>query len=500
MALRFQNIQLKKSARRVTNTSVAVFLCVLNVTLIAQAPKKNSIPVPQHAPSAQQPMPLQTMPQKAIPPQTTPQSAAEAPQSNDGLVPALPGQVQPKTSQGAPKEEEKTDFAKDERGEVYKRSKKTVRPDMTSVVNEEIIRKRNVSTGFALFLGLDSGYMQSSPTDSQQETQKSGYQIGGKFLGSVYPENWVFDFGLGWFFSKIKGQEYVNDGSGNITNELVDVTILTQAAFLEIAPRYRLSENWQLGLALDVVFGTDLTFSARQQNTNPVGLIGGTLMYGVPEKTADLRYGVQLVTDITLANRQIMWAMFSIQMGLPILKPDIISKRRDQDTTRLKIQTVDDVKIKKVIQTVEVVKYVLETYDLPFAQRKANLQVDSQSFLLELAQALQSVSQVWGGLVVDGHVVNSGDEKFNHRLSGARAYAVRSAFTAGGIPSEKVQHRGNGARRPRDPADTTASSPKNDRTELTFSNVTDHRKLNDVISKLLARKRKPETCGQQGCK
>lgn len=425
--------------------------------------------------------------------QTAQQTARPPTQNNQGGTQAKPG----KKPSGI---ESQSGSTIDERGEVFTRNKKIVNPNETTIVNEEVVRNRNRNTGFALFFGLDGGYLQSKPANTVVESEKTGYQIGGKFLGSVYPQNWVFDFGTGWFYSRLGGQEYVRDDQGNTTNTLTKVTILTQAVYVEMAPRYRLTKNWQLGPVLDIVFGADLTFSAASTNTTPVGLLGLQLMYGVPEKTADLRYGIQASTDLTIQNRQLLWLMVSVQMGLPILKPDMITRKTDMDITRSRQRIVVDEKINLKVVVKEVVKFVLDRNDLPFAPKRADLQVESQSFLLELADVLQSVPDTWEELIVDGHVDNQGDSSFNQRLSAARAYAVRTALVAGGLTTEKISHRGHGTMRAKNPNDPQGNSPENQRIELTFGGVSDQRRLNEAISKLLARKRKPDTCSQQGCK
>jgi outer membrane protein OmpA-like peptidoglycan-associated protein len=226
------------------------------------------------------------------------------------------------------------------------------------------------------------------------------------------------------------------------------------------------------------------------------------LFYGVPEKTADIRWGISGFTDINVADRQLYWVLLSVQLGLPLVKPDTIYREKSLVSTREKVEREEVKKFVPKVVVKDVVKFVLHRDTLRFAPRRAVLGPENQRFMLELAQTLKSVDYVWEGITVEGHVgpdaMGAGNENMNLRLSAARAAAVRNAIVAAGVPTSVAKSRGFGSTRPYDSLDAT--SELNERIELSFTGVTNAGRLNNALSDLQKRKLKPETCTAQGCK
>ncbi|MCA2959841.1 MAG: OmpA family protein [Silvanigrellales bacterium] len=387
---------------------------------------------------------------------------------------------------------------------VQTREKKIQRDGETVLLKERVVTQDNsVGTGVALFLGLDLGVIKSITELTDIETDKQGTQVGGRLVGSVYPENWVFDLGLGWFYSSISGQERLTDPqTGQRDEKFSDVKVITYAAFAELAGRYRLTKNWQLGLAFDAMFGEDLSFSSEANPAAVTGLVGLQLFYGVPEKTADIRWGLSAFTDITVPERQLYWVLLSVQLGLPLVKPDTIYREKSLVSMRDKVEREEVKKFVPKVVTKDVVKFVLHQDTLRFPPRKAILGNENQRFIIDLANTLKSVSEFWEDITVEGYVapdsMGMGNESMNLRLSSARAAAVRNALVASGVSSTKAKSRGFGSGKPYD--STNALSALNERIELSFGGVTNAGRLNDVLNALQKRKVKPETCTAAGCK
>lgn len=385
---------------------------------------------------------------------------------------------------------------------VQSREKKVQREGETTVLREKIVTQDNsVGTGVALFLGLDLGLIKSVTQLTDIEGDKQGTQVGGRLVGSVYPEHFVFDLGLGWFYSSIKGEERLVDPAGGQRDaDFSPVKVITYAAFAEFAARWRMTHNWQLGIGLDAMFGEDLSFSSEENPKAVTGLVGLQLFYGVPEKTADVRWGLSVFTDINVPDRQMYWGLLSVQLGLPLVKPDVIYREKSLVSLR---ETEEKVEVKKEVKKVvvkEVVKFVVAADVIRFPPKRALLGPENQRMLIDLSNTLRSVDDSWEEITVEGHVPTDAmpTEALNLRLSSARAAAVRNALVSSGVRSEIAKSKGFGSSRPYDSTD--AVSPLNERIELSFTGVTNAGKLNNALNALLKRKLKPETCGPQGCK
>lgn len=418
-----------------------------------------------------------------------------------GTLPPPPAARPPQHGQPVPRTQDWQEWQDTQQtpdGTITTREKRLLKPNEWTVFKETLtVNDTGRSTGFALFLGVNGGYITAMPATEDVEGSKTGYQLGGKFLGSIYPENWVFDFGVGWFYSKLSGEDYlVDEETGRYRKDPQNVTILTQAAFGEIAPRYRLSHNWQLGVVADFMFGTDLAFSTIDSDQTFTIMGGAQLMYGVPEKFADMRWGLEFLTDLNVADRQTYAVLLSAQWGLPILKPDRIVRDRELQSIRVKQERQEVPRYVNKVVVKEVVKFVFDADEIKFEARRPVLAPQSQSYLLELAQVLLSAKDTWKELSVEGHVNFMGDERENVRLSQGRAAAVRNALIAGGLSVEGARVVGYGSSRTSPGGDPV----RNNRIELSFGGVTNQQKLNDAINRFQKLKSRPETCTEAGCK
>jgi hypothetical protein len=98
----------------------------------------------------------------------------------------------------------------------------------------------------------------------------TGFVIGGLISHKI--PTWVFDLGLGWMNTNVEGK----------TPTGRSLEIETKNAVAEFSPRYRLTENWQLGPTALVMFGTDTGFAGRIGQDTSTFMLGGKVAYEIP--------------------------------------------------------------------------------------------------------------------------------------------------------------------------------------------------------------------------
>jgi outer membrane protein OmpA-like peptidoglycan-associated protein len=388
-------------------------------------------------------------------------------------------------------------------GEIIKLDQKSIeKRNMSLQIGERYFKKdHSVGTGFALFLGIDSGYILSKSISPEDISDKSGFSVGGKIVASVYPEYFVFDLGLGWFYSILKGTERYLDPKTNRRDTYDSkVSIVTYAALTELSARLRLFHALQIGPTFQGFFGTDVSFRSDVHPESFTAFGGGQLFYGIPDKTGDLRFGLTYLVSLNAPEAQVHQIIGSIQLGLPIVRPDEIYKEKSLSKLTKKTEIKEVPKTNLKIITKDVVKFVVDRSLLPFKDNRALLSPEMQRFLSELALTLKSVNDTFQEVAVEGHtarVPGNTEENFI-RLSSSRAAAVRNALVANGIPVGEAKSRGMGTSRLYQ--QSAPDSLVNERIELSFSGVSNAGRLNEALSQLQKSRLKPETCSDEGCK
>lgn len=397
-------------------------------------------------------------------PQAHAQSANEEPTSPNGLAPE--GTRNP---DGTPAS---STFPGSGSRETYRRDNTTENT------------KKPSGTGFTLFLGLEAGMANSSPTDAVLESAKKGYQVGGKALGSVFTNAMALDLGLGYLYNRMAGSKDTSkDRETGVVNSLSNVSITTRAVYAEFSPRVRLGKNWQFGPVGQVFFGTDTTFGAEDAGKRS-SVLGGLQFNFVAGTNVQFRTGLQFLTDINIYERQLYFGLLNVQIGIPIIKQKTIVRRIEEgsveETERIK-------KIQKgVNRTVvkEVVKFLFDSEFINFETSSSRLSQQSDAFLRELAQFLMANREIWSAIKVDGHTDKRGNAEYNLNLSRDRAASVRNALINGGVSSAKVRSEGFGFNRPIEQGDDTVSLAKNRRVEMSFDGVRDPDRLGEGIKRL----------------
>jgi outer membrane protein OmpA-like peptidoglycan-associated protein len=106
---------------------------------------------------------------------------------------------------------------------------------------------------------------------------------------------------------------------------------------------------------------------------------------------------------------------------------------------------------------------VLAGEQIEFGSASAEIEARSAALLDRLAQQARACP---GAIRIEGHTDLVGRDAFNLSLSEARAAAVRDALIARGVPAERLQAQGFGARRPIADNHTADGRARNRRIEL----------------------------------
>jgi outer membrane protein OmpA-like peptidoglycan-associated protein len=101
--------------------------------------------------------------------------------------------------------------------------------------------------------------------------------------------------------------------------------------------------------------------------------------------------------------------------------------------------------------------------EIQFARGSAAISPQSAALLDRLAREAQACP---GSIRIEGYTDSSGRAAANQRLSSARAAAVRAALIERGIPAERLQSKGYGAKHPVANNHTAAGRAKNRRIEF----------------------------------
>ncbi len=348
-------------------------------------------------------------------------------------------------------------------------------------------------TGLSAFLGLDSGYVNSTPTDKSRESKKTGYHLGFKGLASLFTNSMVVDVGGGYLISNLEGDKDTLE-SGDTTTEISDVAIETRIGYFEFSPRVRIGRTFSLGLLGQAFFGEDGRFgpedplddpNAEQTATNLATAFGGVsaVMEWMGESVGG-RVGVQAMTDVNIAERQLMIVQLSLQVGIPIIRQKTIVERKRTHTVREKIRRKEVERVVEEVVVKEIVKFQFDSQFINFETDKARLSQKSKEFLFEVAQFLLDNPTIWGNVIVDGHTDVRGSFEYNMNLSRNRAASVREHLVASGIPPERIKSAGYGFTKPIDERNIPVAWARNRRVEMTFSKVTDPVLLRQGIERI----------------
>lgn len=333
------------------------------------------------------------------------------------------------------------------------------------------VQERTPPRRLWLFFGLDGGIAKLSSGIPATELDKSGYGIHAKALLSYYWDSFLVDFGPGYSFNRLKG----NSAFAPIGTE-IPVRIYTDSAFIEVSPRFRLGNHWQLGLAANWYLGNDTSFSENAAELQKsTFFVGPRVNYETLGNDSRWRFGAQAITDLNLANRNIWLIQADIQYGFPICcrtekeekwlqsQPEPVVQEYAETTVTETAVTTDAMTVERVgnhilIQLPEAV--------LRFGTASAQLTDRGEAILQKVAEDLQRHPEAWSTLTVTGHTDQRGTNANNMRLSRARAASVARTLQSLGIPKSKIRSRGRGEEQLLDSANDANAWSRNRRVEI----------------------------------
>lgn len=337
---------------------------------------------------------------------------------------------------------------------------------------EDSLRSRR---GLFPYLGIGLG-LQTLSTDISGEVPKKGFNWGPRVIGSYYTQNWALDLGLGYNMGRISG-----------TNSTTIVKVNTDSAWLEIAPRYRASEFFQIGPAFSLMMGTDESYSETVGTKGSLMMIGAHALFDLPSDGPLMRTGLLALKGLGLDRRSTFLVMADFQIGFdlfgnlhkrmpppaPVLPPP---------APVLPIET-PTVEIAQVVDLESVLVRFPEDR-LLFDFKMSHLHPERRAYLAEFAKFLAANPGTWESVVITGHTDNRGTDRVNDELSNARAKTVFDVLLSEKVSRERMSYKGMGMRVPLDPASNEEAWRLNRRVELEFRGVTNPKLFSGQLNRI----------------
>lgn len=322
-----------------------------------------------------------------------------------------------------------------------------------------------------LFFGLSLGPSWLEPAINIKESYKKGYQLTTKVLYSKANNNFVFDFGPGFFYTYLAGTSELS------SLPYSEVNVKTNWFLLEGSVRYALSKHWQIGPVVNTMLGADVGFDEfTTGNGIKVSAHAGIrFVYEFSAFKGLMRAGAQYLTDFTISNRQLHVAQIDIQYGIPLTKEIPV-----QEKPVLKKEITKPKMVEKV--GVNNIKIMLSEGILRFDTAKSTLKDGTESILQKISETLMKHSNDWKIVRVEGHSDIRGKLEMNDRLSARRAAAVGKKLSDYGTPKKRIQSKGFGPRVPIDPENNETAWQLNRRVEILLDGVTN---TDDLVKELL---------------
>ncbi len=344
---------------------------------------------------------------------------------------------------------------------------------------------------FLIFGGLDLGMAFYSETGARTDGPRSGFDFGVRGLVAYYLDSWVIDGGLGYFILNSSGTDTLN----------VPISSSIRTIYVDLSPRYRLDENWQIGPELQFWTTSDygLNESIRSLESNNALMAGVQAMY---EWGAEKKYRVGARWNMDLnepsRNLNVVQGFFQISFGgfgtkrdeNPYLEEmresDIESADALPDPEPVVVPTpAPEKSVVPPLQAGPQEKMVvtLDVNELPFESDSAKLPKYTRDRVQEIGRLLGEHKGDWNSLVVSGHTDEQGNKKYNLKLSKARADTVRQLLGEGGAPIARIKALGMGSSRPLDRRHNKTAWAKNRRVELEFKGVKDGLVIQNAFKK-----------------
>lgn len=381
-----------------------------------------------------------------------------------------------------------------------KEPKKERKPEVV-----ETVERTGVPVSYSLGVGADIGYMTTQPNNPGIEQSRSGMYSAIFGLITIQQQDVVFDLGIGWGNASLKVDNIqaaidALDAEGITDEDKREASakaINTSYGIGEFAARMRW-DGLQAGLVLDVGFGVDTSFGSNVEDATPNLFVGPEIIFqhDFNERNALFsRAGLKLVTDVSIAERQVYILAVNVALGMPIAKPETIIKERTEIKTEVRYKT----KIKKEVVHRYQDRYLIDAGIVHFVTGKSDLNNTIESYLRALSQYLTDHAQQWDKILIVAHTDVRGGAKLNEKLSMNRANKVADIFKFSGIGSEKIEIKSLSFADPVMEQKDKVSYARNRRVELTILGGAEIPMLKNDILKLQQRYQMPSTCEGDTC-
>jgi hypothetical protein len=160
-----------------------------------------------------------------------------------------------------------------------------------------------------VFVGLDMGSSNLYKVPSNEQT-KHGYLFDVKALASLYYSKWDIDLGLGYF-------------SDNMSTNVNNLRIVTNGILIDAEPQYRITPQFQFGPVVNVLAGSDVSFSESEPgaNSDTFNLLAGVgAKYELPVSSYSVRLVGQIM-DTVGASRSVWVLTGGVQFGFSVANP-----------------------------------------------------------------------------------------------------------------------------------------------------------------------------------
>lgn len=339
---------------------------------------------------------------------------------------------------------------------------------------------------------------------SELEGERDGYyaEIGGVY--SYVTESMIFDLGLGYMRSEVKGDDLASrevEQDDGTTREQIPALVGLQTGYGSLSMRYRTGVV-HFGPTVTVLFGEDTSFAPQNEEKASNVFVGAQIGFIKRTKDSDFRLSLRYDQDLSINERAIELVSLALDYGIPLSRKEkskVIVKEKIKYRDRIKYR--ERVKIKKVAVKVPVFKYVLTGDLVNFETDLDRMKPNSVAFVDHLGRFIAKNSKIWKKITIEGHADSRGSASYNQDLALRRARKVAAHLIAQGVSKNQVTVKSFGERQPIDKGSSALALARNRRVEIHFFGVTDAEKLSRGLDTIRARYHKPSTCkDSQNCK
>ena len=364
--------------------------------------------------------------------------------------------------------------------------------DSLAYSKEKRIRKKlKTKIEETAYLGFESGYLHSISSDESKEFSKKGYSLGLFLVGGKAFDSIIFEITLGWRSSRLLvGEKKEFEGVRNLE-------IQSNYFHLDLAPLFNINPGvWWSPLA-SIALGADTSFSPNEENQRTSVLIGAQALLSTGKHDLH-RFSAQLITDLSIQNRQIIFFNLNYQMGVTFRgegnpKRKVIFKTKRKIIYKTKEKVVYKPKERVIYKPVDRVIYksnngeqfVIDAGVINFETGKSSINDRHRSYLRELGKLLKKDTKKWNSIEIRSHTDIRGSKWFNQELSKSRADAVVQVLQGYGINSNKLKVISSDFEDPISQSFSPDDFAKNRRVEITlFSNQNHGAQVYRMILKL----------------